>query len=118
MNPLLIVLGILLLSGRDLSSVAEFISKIDVPSFAPVLRLLGIDERTIEVLCDEEFSSAFSKGTDLKTLLPSLLRLLNKKKGSPDNDEPAITVPKDLSPIEDIAPTEIESDIENALKNG
>ncbi len=116
MNGVLIILVIFLLTGSDFKSVAGLLSKIDIPSFAPVMKLLGLKEETVNFLCDEKFSSAIENGLDFKTLLPLFTEFFVKKEKSPEKDRSDISPEINLSPIEEVAPIDIEKDMESYFK--
>ncbi|MBR1867782.1 MAG: hypothetical protein IJ800_04285 [Clostridia bacterium] len=113
MNGVLILLVVFLLTGSDLKGVTGLLSKIDIPSFAPVLKLIGLNDETINFLCDQKFADALENGLDIKTLIPLFTEFLGKKEKSPDKSQSDITPVINLSPIEEVAPTDIEKDMEN-----
>ena len=116
MNILPLLLIGILLGGERFSSLKELIQRIDFPSFAPVFQLLGVDKKTIEFLSSEEFSNSLSNG-DLKSLLPLLAPILTKEskdKTEEDCDEEQKNCDY-LSPIKNVAPTDVGATIENFL---
>lgn len=114
-NILLGLLLIYLLGGNSLSGLTDLISKIDFASFAPLLRLLGMDEKTVDFISSEEFSSAMGEGADLKKLLPLILSsgILTKKQPPENNSDGEKTVDENiaLDPIKNVASTEIEENL-------
>lgn len=113
MNILPLLLVGLLLGGENFSSLKDLLSRIDFPSFSPVFQLLGIDQKTIDFLCSEDFSSTLANG-DLKALLPLFSSIFTKTQPSKTEQEEKPLKPCDyLSPIKNVAPTEIGATIEN-----
>lgn len=124
MHKFLPLLLLLLASGKnDATSLIDVIRRIDFASFKPVLKLLGLSDKTLEFICSEEFSNLLDGKTDLKSLLPFLTSFLNsddneteKHENSADLKEKdeqnsSVTRKNLLSPIENVAPTEIESSL-------
>ncbi|MBR2384690.1 MAG: hypothetical protein IKA99_03665 [Clostridia bacterium] len=116
MNILPLLLIGILLGGEKFSSLKDILTRIDFPSFAPVFQLLGVDKSTVDFLSSEEFSSSIANG-DLKSLLP-LFSTLFAKKPQQNEDEESDQPQKNcdyVTPIKNVAPTEIGATIENFL---
>lgn len=115
MNVLPLLLLGLLLGGDRFSSIKELLMHIDFASFAPVFQLLGVDQKTVDFLCSEEFADSLSQSGDIKTLLPYFTSLFSKP--SPTEKEPEQKLkPCDyLSPIKNVAPTDVGATIEKFL---
>ena len=113
MNILPLLLIGLLLGGDKFASLKDLLARIDFPSFAPVFQLLGVDKRTVDFLSSEEFSNTLSNG-DLKSLLPLFAPLISKPIEQQTTEEEQ--KPCDyLSPIKNVAPTDVGATIENFL---
>lgn len=112
MNLISIVLVLaLLFGGEKLNQIKEFLSKIDFESFSPLLKILGVKQEGIDFLSSEKFNEILSGEFDLKTLLPILSSLFSspcKPEEKPDNEKPTSDY---ASPIKDVAPTDIEDNI-------
>lgn len=85
LNALLIFIVLFLLAKTNGESIKDFLSKFDIPSFAPLLKIIGLDEKTIEFISSDSFSHAFSdssnsKGNDIKFLTELLSKLVFNKK--------------------------------------
>ena len=113
MNILPILLFGLLLKGESFSSIKDLLLKIDFASFSPVLQLLGVDKKTIDFLSSEEFEQNLSNG-DLKSLIPLVSSLFSKPQAKVVEDDDEQSVHCDyISPIKNVAPTDIGATIEN-----
>ncbi len=81
-TPLILVLP--LLFKNDSSWLKNVLPRLDLPSFAPLFKILGFDDKTIDFLTSEKFAETLStlseKGSDLKTLLPTLLELFSSSR--------------------------------------
>ena len=116
MNILPLLLIGLLLSGEKFSTIKDLLARIDFASFAPVLQLLGVNKKTIDFLCSEEFSNSMSQEGDLKSFMPLLSTLFSQPKTEQEAEEDNVQKPCDyLSPIKNVAPTDIGATIENYL---
>lgn len=124
MHKFLPLLLLLLASGKnDATSLIDVIRRIDFASFKPVLKLLGLSDKTLDFICSEEFSNLLDGKTDLKSLLPFLTSFLNSDDAETEKHEnsaefkekdeqnSSVTRKNLLSPIENVAPTEIESSL-------
>lgn len=109
MNLFPLLLLAVLLGGEKLRSITEFLARIDFKSFAPILKLSGLSDETIDFLSSEEFSSILEGNGNAIALLKSLGNVFSTKKAN-DAEESAPSEKNNnfLSPIEDVAPTEIE----------
>lgn len=111
MNLLPLVLLAVALGGDKAKSLAEFLSHIDFKSFAPVLKILGFSDKMLDTLCSDEFSEMLSGEINAATItkiLSGLTRDNNEKSGGADKSAPPQKKSNFLSPIESVAPTEIE----------
>lgn len=116
MNALLSVFLILVLFGGErTANVAELIRRIDFASFRPVFNLLGVNEKTVDFLCSDEFSAAISNENFTPSALVKLLssfsadRKAEKDEKTDDGESPSSAETENkLSPIESVAPEEIE----------
>ena len=112
MNFLPLVLLAVALGGDKAKSLAEFLSHIDFKSFAPVLKILGFSDKMLETLCSDEFSEMLSGEINAATItkiLPGLMRgNSDEKSDGADKSAPPQKKSNFLSPIESVAPTEIE----------
>lgn len=111
MNFLPLVLLAVALGGDKAKSLAEFLSRIDFKSFAPVLKILGFSDKMLDTLCSDEFSEMLSGEINAATItkiLSGLTRGNDEKSGDADKSAPPQKKSNFLSPIESVAPTEIE----------
>lgn len=109
MNLFPLLLLAVLLGGEKLRSVTEFLARIDFKSFAPILKLLGLSDQTVDFLSSDEFSSILEGKGDASALLKSLGGVFSpKKENDAEDSAPSEKTNNFLSPIEDVAPTEIE----------
>lgn len=125
MNKFLPLLFLFFALGKDkASSLGEFLKNIDFASFKPVLQLLGLSDKTLDFICSEQFSELLDGSADLKSLIPVLTSFLNnnnekktEEKEKPDKSSGetyqsgSVTRKNLLSPIENVAPTEIETSL-------
>ncbi len=113
MNFLPVVLLLFVFGGGSLQGMKDLLSRIDISSFSPLFPFLGIDKKTADFLCGEEFSSLLEGNADLKSLLPLLGNLFRGEtektdKGS-DSEETPPKKPASLDPIRNIATGDIEA---------
>lgn len=87
MNYLFILILLFILYGGKLGELKEILPNLDVPSFVPVFKLLGMDDKTISLLTSEKFAEALQGGVNLKTLLPVFMGLMNGDKKDERSDE-------------------------------
>ena len=88
MNYLFILILVFVLYGGKLGELKEILPNLDMPSFVPVFRLLGMDDKTISLLTSDKFAEALQGGVNLKTLLPVFMGLMNgNKKDDERSDE-------------------------------
>ena len=80
MNYLFILILFFVLYGGKLSELKEILPNLDMPSFVPVFKLLGMDDETISLLTSDKFAEALQGGVNLKTLLPVFMGLMNGDK--------------------------------------
>ena len=112
MNFLPIILFAMLLGGDKLSTVKDFLSRVDFSSFAPILKIFGLNNKTIEFLESDQFNQLLSGNLDLKSILPLLTSFFTSQNTSEEaqpKTEEETTPPKDtVSAIKNVAPTEVE----------
>lgn len=114
MNILPLVLLAVLFGGEKAKSLADFLAHIDFNSFAPILKILGLSDKTLQTLCSEEFSEILSGEINAATitkLLSGLSQFKDEKSGGADKSVPPQKKSNFLSPIESVAPTEIEQSL-------
>ncbi len=88
MNYLFILILLFVLYGGKLGELKEILPNLDMPSFVPVFKLLGMDDKTISLLTSDKFAEALQGGVNLKTLLPVFMGLMNRdKKDDEKSDE-------------------------------
>lgn len=110
MNFLPLILILFLLFKKQDSPILDFIKGIDVASLSPILNLLGFDESALEILENENFKNFLAGNGDIKSLIPMLLPLLKNfttKRATPTADFSESIKSEYLSPIKDIASSEI-----------
>ena len=87
MNYLFILILVFVLYGGKLGELKEILPNLDMPSFVPVFKLFGMDDRTISLLTSDKFAEALQGGVNLKTLLPVFMGLMNGDKKDERSDE-------------------------------
>ena len=87
MNYLFILILFFVLYGGKLGELKEILPNLDMPSFVPVFKLLGMDDKTISLLTSDKFAEALQGGVNLKTLLPVFMGLMNGDKKDERSDE-------------------------------
>ncbi|MBR2337303.1 MAG: hypothetical protein IKA61_05120 [Clostridia bacterium] len=115
MNILPLLLIGLLLGGEKFSSFKDLLTRIDFASFSPVFNLLGVDKKTVDFLCSDDFANALSGGDGIKSLLPLLSSLLAKPQPENKDSKEQLKPCDYLSPIKNVAPTDVGTTIENYL---
>ncbi len=85
MKILLLVLVLLYLFKTNPSGIKDILLNLDIPSFTPLFKLIGLDDKAIDFLTSEKFSEALSNiaANDLsgtKALLPLLFSVLSPEK--------------------------------------
>lgn len=86
--PLVLILGLVYLGKND--NLRQLLPKLDIPSFAPLLKILGFDDKTISALSSEAFSKLLDGDVDLKTVLPTAISLFTKNTSKkPDGNNPS-----------------------------
>ena len=106
--PLILIL--FLLFKKTDSPILEFVKGIDLSSITPILQLLGINERSLDFLNDDNFKNFLSGNGDLKSLIPMLLPLIKNftsQNPTPTADFSDSIKSEYLSPIKDFASPEI-----------
>ena len=117
MNALLpVFLVLVLFGGEKTKSVTELLSRIDFASFRPVFNLLGVNGKTVDFLCSEEFSRAIDGNLDAAALMKLVSGLAtkpeqNEKADDESKNSSSAEVANKLSPIENVVPSEIENSL-------
>lgn len=117
MNALLpVFLVLVLFGGEKTKSVTELLSRIDFASFRPVFNLLGVNGKTVDFLCSEEFSRAVDGNLDATALMKLVSDLAakperNEKADDESKNSSSAEVANKLSPIENVVPSEIENSL-------
>ncbi len=117
MNALLpVFLVLVLFGGEKTRSVTELLSRIDFASFRPVFNLLGVNGKTVDFLCSEEFSRAVDGNLDAAALMKLVSDLAakperNEKADDESKNSSSAEVANKLSPIENVVPSEIENSL-------
>ena len=117
MNYLFILILFFVLYGGKLGELKEILPNLDMPSFVPVFKLLGMDDKTISLLTSDKFAEALQGGVNLKTLLPVFMGLMNgdkKENGQSEkekeNDAEAEVTDVDgkyFSPVKTVIPDDV-----------
>lgn len=92
MNLLPLILLIVYFGKIDFATFKNILPKLDLPSFLPVFKLLGMDEKTISLLVSDKFSETLKKisendFTDIKSLIPVFAELMSSAAHSRESDE-------------------------------
>ena len=120
MNFLPIVFLLFVFGGGSLQGMKDLLSRIDLSSFSPLFPFLGIDKKTADFLCGEEFSSLLEGNADVRSLLPVLGNLFLKKNEDPEEkneaEETSPKKPLSLDPIRNIATGDIEAALGNYFR--
>lgn len=117
MNALLpVFLVLVLFGGEKTKSVTGLLSHIDFASFRPVFNLLGVNDKTVDFLCSEEFSRAIDGNLDAASLMKLVSDLAakperNEKADDESKNSSSAEVANKLSPIENVVPSEIENSL-------
>ena len=117
MNLTFILLLILLFGGGRTAEIRNFLARVDFKSFAPVLKLMGVSDKTIEYLSSENFEKLMEGNGDLKSALPAFLSAFKKEtpaatgeeNGETEGDKPIKN--NYLDPIKDLAANEALSSL-------
>lgn len=117
MNYLFILILFFVLYGGKLGELKEILPNLDMPSFAPVFKLLGMDDKTISFLTSEKFAEVLQGGVNLKTLLPVFMGLMNgdkKENGATDEKKSDDTGAEEtdvdgkyFSPVKTVIPDDV-----------
>ena len=102
--PLILIAFLLMNKGEGLNGL---LSNVNLESLAPLLSLTGLDESALDSV-----KALLSSGGDLKSLLPLLLKTFQPTP-QPSTKEQA----NHLTPIKDIASSEIISTLGNYFEN-
>ena len=103
--------------------------KNDLPSFAPLFKILGLNDKTVSFLTSEKFAAALSAvfdndSADLKSILPALIGLLSsqskaeeeKKAASEEKSSEAADVNAAyFTPVKDIMPEDVSESLSEYL---
>ena len=111
MNILPFLLILLFLNKGNLGEMTDLLKKIDFQSFAPILQMFGVDEKTLSFLSSDTFSELIDGKPSLKSILPLLTNFIKPKQSetSQSDEPPEKTESHYLSPIKTVASTEIET---------
>ncbi len=113
MNLLPLIILFLLLKNDKFAGIKDFLAKIDFASFAPLLKLIGANDKIIEFLSSEKFSELLSGNaspSEFADLVSSSDGLFSKKNSPEQSSDENITDFK-LNPIKDVASSDIEEDL-------
>ena len=121
MNILLFFLIMLFLGGNNSGNLLDLLLRLDYKSFAPVLKLLGVNQKIIDILSSDELSSALNGNIDLQTILKAVSLLSShteskdeeKENGLKETNESVDPESDFLDPIKSVAPSEIEESLGN-----
>lgn len=127
MKIILLVLVLLYLFKTNPAGIKDILLNLDIPSFAPLFKILGLDEKTIAFLTSEKFSETLSDiaQNDLsgaKALLPLLFSILSpenkdKKDEKDEKKSAAESSPADgvnaeyFNPVKEIIPDDISENL-------
>lgn len=126
--PILLLFLLFAKSSGEASglNLAELVSRLDWQSFAPLFKILGVNDETINVLSSDKFAEAVqslgSGKTDIKSLAPILASLFSagrktesdKKKADSENNSSSESADKTSSyfePIKEIIPDDISESL-------
>lgn len=123
MKTLLLVSILLYLFKTNPSGIKALLN-LDIPSFTPLFRLIGLDDKTVAFLTSEKFSDtikniAENDFSDVKTLLPLLFSALspeNKEKKEEKSPEKESSFSSDVNakyfdPVKEIVPDDISENL-------
>ena len=110
-------------------NLAELISRLDWESFAPLFKILGLSDKTVNFLTSEKFAAALSAAfdndsVDFKSILPALIGLFSsqdkseeeKKAASEEKSSEAADVNAAyFTPVKDIMPEDISESLSEYL---
>ena len=125
--PLLLIL--LYFWKNDPSWLKSVLPRLDLPSFAPLFKILGLSDKTVNFLTSEKFAAALSAAfendaADFKSLLPALMGLFSsgdkseeeKKAASGEKSSEAADVNAAyFTPVKDIMPEDISESLSEYL---
>lgn len=125
--PLLLIL--LFFWKSNPSWVKNVLPRLDLPSFAPLFKILGLNDKTVSFLTSEKFAAALSAvfdndSADLKSILPALIGLLSsqskaeeeKKAASEEKSSEAADVTAAyFTPVKDIMPEDVSESLSEYL---
>ena len=124
MKILLLVLVLLYLFKTNPAGIRDILLNLDIPSFTPLFKLIGLDEKTVEFFTSEKFSETLSNiaENDLsgaKALLPLLFSALspeNKEKteekaAAEDHSSAAAVNAEYFNPVKEIIPDDISENL-------
>ncbi len=124
MKILLLVLVLLYLFKTNPSGIRDILLNLDIPSFTPLFKLLGLNDKTVEFLTSEKFSETLANiaENDLsgaKALLPLLFSLLSpenkdkkeEKAAAEENSSAAAVNAEYFNPVKEIIPDDISENL-------
>lgn len=129
MNFTLLLLILLYFWRNNPSWLKSVLPRLDLPSFAPLFKILGLSDKTVNFLTSEKFAAALSAAfdndsADFKSILPALIGLLSsqdkseeeKKAASEENASEAADVNAAyFTPVKDIMPDDISESLSEYL---
>lgn len=125
--PLLLIL--LYFWKNNPSWLKNVLPRLDLPSFAPLFKILGLSDKTVNFLTSEKFAAALSAAfandpADFKSILPALIGLFSsqdkseeeKKAASEEKSSEAADVNAAyFTPVKDIMPEDISESLSEYL---
>lgn len=92
MNLLPLILLFMYLRKTDITALRNILPKLDIPSFMPLFKLLGLNEKTTSLLTSEKFSEALNKFSesnfsDFKSLIPVFAEVMTSEGRSGEQKE-------------------------------
>ena len=125
--PLLLIL--LYFWKNNPSWFKNVLPRLDLPSFAPLFKILGLSDKTVNFLTSEKFAAALSAAfendsADFKSILPALIGLFSsqdkseeeKKAASEEKPSEAPDVNAVyFAPVKDIMPEDISESLSEYL---
>lgn len=127
-TPLLLIL--LYFWKNDPSWLKNVLPRLDLPSFAPLFKILGLNDKTVTFLTSEKFAAALAAAfgndsADFKSLLPAIVGLISstdkseeeKKAASEEKSSEAADVNAAyFTPVKDVMPDDISESLSEYLR--
>ena len=118
--PLLLIL--LYFWKNNPSWLKNVLPRLDLPSFAPLFKILGLNDKTVSFLTSEKFAAALSAvfdndSADLKSILPALIGLLSSQSKAEEEitSEAADVNAAYFTPVKDIMPEDVSESLSEYL---